>query len=65
MFQNRTQIIKKSYSFNDSKQRRMALHCRKKKSALLRGITSISNGDFYCFNYLHLFRKKLGTHKKV
>ena len=36
-----------------------------KKSALLRGITSISNGDFYSFNYLHSFRKKLETHKKV
>ena len=30
----------------------------KKLSALLRGITSKNNGDFYCLSYLHSFRKK-------
>ena len=30
----------------------------KKLSALLRGITSKSNGGSYCLNYLHLFRTK-------
>ena len=30
----------------------------KKLSALLRGITSNHNGDFYCINCLHAFRTK-------
>ena len=36
-------------------------------SALLRGITSKNNGDFYCLNCLHSFRTKtkLELHKKV
>ena len=39
----------------------------KKLSALLRGITSKNNGDFYCFNCLYSFRtkNKLESHKKV
>ena len=39
----------------------------KKASALLRGITSKKNGDFYCFNCLHPFRtkNKLESHKNV
>ena len=39
----------------------------KKLSALLRGITSENNGDFYCLNCLHTFRtkNKLQSHKKV
>ena len=38
----------------------------KKLSALLRGITSKNNGDFYCLNLLHFFRtkNKLELHKK-
>ena len=36
----------------------MALSCCKKISALLWGITSKNNGDFYCRNYLHSFRTK-------
>ena len=40
----------------------------KKRSALLRGITSKNknNGDFYCLNCLHSFRtkKKLESHKR-
>ena len=30
----------------------------KKLPALLRGITSKHNGDYYCFNWLHLLRTK-------
>ena len=30
----------------------------KKLAALLRGITSKNNGDFYCLNWLHSFRTK-------
>ena len=39
----------------------------KKLSALLRGITSKNNSDFYCLNCLHSFRTKdkLQSHKKV
>ena len=39
----------------------------KKLSALLKGITSKNNGDFYCLNYLHSFRtkSKLESHKNV
>ena len=39
----------------------------KKISALLRGVTSKNNGDFYCLNCLHSFRtkNKLESHKKV
>ena len=39
----------------------------KKLSALLRGITSKNNRDFYCLNCLHSFRtkSKLKSHKKV
>ena len=44
-------------------------HCLTVKilSALLRGITSKNNGDFYCLNCLHSFRtkNKLESHKKV
>ena len=39
----------------------------KKISALLRGITSKKNGDFFCLNCLHPFRtkSKLEHHKKL
>ena len=39
----------------------------KKLSALLRGITSKTNGIFYCMNYLHSFRtnNELESHQKV
>ena len=39
----------------------------KKLSALLRGITSNHEGDFYCFNCLHLYRteNKLKKHCNV
>ena len=45
----------------------MVLSCCKKLSALLRGIRSNHNGDFYCTNYLHTFRtkNKLKNHNKV
>ena len=44
------QII--SYSFNDSKRRKAALHCCKRLSALLREITSKHDGDFYIFEFV-------------
>ena len=39
----------------------------KKVPALLRGITSKNNDDFYCLNCVHSFRtkSKLQSHKKV
>ena len=39
----------------------------KKLSALLRGIISNYNGDFYCLNCFHSYRtnKKLKSHKKA
>ena len=45
-------------------------HCiavKKKLPALLRRITLKHNGDYYCLNYLHSFRKKnkLRSHKKI
>ena len=59
--------MKKSYSFNDSERARMALSCSKKLSALSRRITSKTNGDFYCLNWLHSFRTKniFQSRKKV
>ena len=36
----------------------MALYCCKKLSALLRGILSKHDGDFYGLNCLHSFRTK-------
>ena len=45
----------------------MAVSCSKKIIALLRGVTSKNNGDFYCLNCLHSCRTKdkLELHKKV
>ena len=39
----------------------------KKLSALLKGMPSKNNGEFYCLNCLHYFRTKtkLESHKKV
>ena len=39
----------------------------KKLPALLTGITSKNNGDFYCLTFLHSFRtkNKLESHKRV
>ena len=39
----------------------------KRLSGLLRGITSINNGDFYCLNCFHAFRtkNKFEEHKKI
>ena len=44
----------------------MALSCSKKLSALLRGITSNYDVDFYCLNCLHSFgrEKKNANHIK-
>ena len=45
----------------------MTLSYSKKLSALLREKTSKNNGDFFCLNSFHWFRKrnKLRPHKKV
>ena len=60
MLQTITQIMK-------NKQRKMALSCSKKISAILRGITSKHHDDFYCLNYFQSFatEKILESHKKV
>ena len=46
--------------------KKMTLSRGKKLSALLRGITSKHDGDFYCLNCFHSFRteNKLKMHKK-
>ena len=53
--------------FKDSERRRMILSCSKKLSALLRGIMSRHDDDFYCLNCFHSFRTKckLEPHKTV
>ena len=58
---------KTSYSFNDSKWKRIVLSCSKKLLALLKGISSKHKGDFYCLNCLNFFRtiKKRELHKIV
>ena len=43
----------------------MALSCCKKSSALLRGIASNNNGEFYCLNYFHSFRTKYKYKKHI
>ena len=45
----------------------MTLSCRKRLSALFRGITSKHDGDFYCLNCFQLYttENKLKNHKKV
>ena len=45
----------------------MALSCSKNVSALLRGMTSKGDGDFYCLNCIYSFRTKdkLGSYKKA
>ena len=54
------------YPFNDFKQRQMVLTCRKKMSALLRGITSKYHGNFFYLNCLYSFatENKRESHKK-
>ena len=51
-------LSKTNHCFIDSKRRRMALSSSQKISALLRGITSKHDGDFYCLKRLHSFRIK-------
>ena len=45
----------------------MPLSCCKKLYALLRGITSNNNGDFYCLNCFHSYSReeKLKKHKYI
>ena len=62
-------MLKTNNSLNDPKQKKEGWHylAVKKLSALLRGITSKHDGDFYCLNCLHFFRveNKLKYHEKV
>ena len=69
MFQKITQIVQNKILLmisNDDKQRCHYLAV-KKKSALLRGITSKHHGDFYCLNCFHSFATKdnFQWHKRV
>ena len=50
-----------------SNREKMSLSCSKKLSALLIGITSKNNGDFYCQRSFHSFttKIKLQPHTKV
>ena len=66
-FSKQIKLPKAIYCFNNYKQRKMALYCSKTLSVLLRGITSKTNGDFYCLNCCYSFRtkKKRGSHRKV
>ena len=59
-FQNTTQIMKTKtiLSFNDSKRRRVTSLAVKTWSALLRGLISNHNGDFYCLHGLCSSRTK-------
>ena len=56
--------LKSEPTFDGEKWRNLAI---KSLSALLRGITSYHNGDFYCLNCFHLYSamKKLKKHEKV
>ena len=54
LFENITQIVKNKLFF----QKLWHYLAANRLSALLRGITSKNNGDFYCLNYLHSFRAK-------
>ena len=49
--------MRKNHSFNDSNWKRMALCCSKKLSALLTGITSKDDTNFYCLNCLESYSK--------
>ena len=65
-FKTQIKVCKTNYSFNDFKQKRRHLTV-KKVSVLLRGITSKHDGNFYCFNCLHLFttNSKVESRRKV
>ena len=60
MFQKLTQIMKSKIIvlmiLNEEKEGSHYLAVIKKLSALLTGITSKHDGDFYCLNCLHSFR---------
>ena len=58
MFQNMFQIMKKVIIVMIPNGEKWHYLDVKKLSALLRGITSKTNGDFYCLNCLHSFRTK-------
>ena len=57
-FQNKLKAWKTNYSFNDPALSKVALYSSKKLSALLRGMTTKCNGNFYHLNCLHSFKSK-------
>ena len=57
-FPKQLKLWKTSYLFNDFKQKRMTLYCRKILFALLRGIMWKYHRDFHCLNCLHYFATK-------
>ena len=63
-FKAKLKLRKISYSFNNSKLRRMALSCSNKPPVLLR---ETNDDDFCCLNCHHCFitKNKLESHKKV
>ena len=67
MFQKIIHMWKASYFSNDSKQKKWNYLAVEKQVALLRGITSKHDSDFYCPNCLLYFRtkNKLELHKSV
>ena len=56
--QNIAQIVKKDILLIIPNGKWWDCLAVKKLSALLRGISSRNNGDFYCLNFLHSFRIK-------
>lgn len=66
-FQNTTKIMRNISFINDSKQGRMTFPGGKKLLALLKGITSKHDGEFYFLNCLHWLRtkNKIELHKKL
>ena len=57
-FPKQLKLWKTSYLFNDFKQKRMTLYCRKILFPLLRGIIWKYHLDFHCLNCLHYFGTK-------
>ena len=53
--------IYSSYSFNDSKRKRMALSFSKKSIGVINKKALKHKGNFYCLNVLHSFRAKKQT----
>ena len=61
---HRKQVILLMITYNGERWHYLAV---RSLSALLRGISSSNNGDFYCFNCFHSYRtlNKLKRHERV